>query len=189
MLGRFTYYIQRFILKKLISPQRQHFDDILIPRYALEGKTILFIGVEWYNQKIFQKYSLVNWVSIDPSKENRKFGAKTHIRGEFPEGLSITENYEMFDVVFCNGVYGWGVNSASYLEDVMQNIASILKSNGLCIFGYNTEKKNNPLHEKILYDLITKYLTLESEEKVLINNKTHENHIFCLLRKTTEVKE
>ena len=187
MFGRLTYYFQRFILKRLISEQRRYFDNILVPRYAVGGKRILFIGIEWYNRWIFHKYKAAQWVSIDPFESNRKFGAKDHLVGKFPDDINIEDNVATFDVVFCNGVYGWGVNSETGLEYVMQNITSILKPNGICIFGYNTAERNNPVAQETLFNIITRSLILENKEQVRITNETHDKHIFCILRKAREM--
>lgn len=186
MLGRLKYYYQRLILKRLTSDQRRYFDNIIVPRYSRRGNVNLFIGIEWYNEWIFKKYKHVKWVSIDPFEKNTQFGATNHFTGTFPRDLSISEYTNKFDVVFCNGVYGWGVNSSHELSEVLENISVILKPGGLCIFGYNTEKEHNPLTETTLLRIVNRYFSLISRERVCVDTGGGEDHVFCILKPQRE---
>lgn len=186
-LGKLRYYYLKYVLRRLTSKQRKFFDRELIPKYAGKRKKILFIGVEWYNAWIFKKYKSSEWVSIDPESANIPYGAKNHVHGKFPRDFNISIHENSFDVIFCNGVYGWGVNSKKDLELLMRGIHSLINPNGTCIFGYNTSKKNNPLTSELLNKLVTSNFSI-NDTVTIQGNHDGDNHIFHMLKRKTDTQ-
>jgi len=73
-------------------------------------------------------------MDFDPKR--KKWGAKNHKVGDAADvGTMFEANY--FDVVFMNGVYGWGLNDPAKIEQCFAGIYQILKPGGFFLLGYN----------------------------------------------------
>jgi SAM-dependent methyltransferase len=73
-------------------------------------------------------------MDFDPKR--KKWGAKNHLTGDAADvGELFAKDY--FDVVFMNGVFGWGLNEPKQIEKSFAGIYKILKPGGFFVLGYN----------------------------------------------------
>jgi hypothetical protein len=138
------YTYGRYVRSKLQSPQRVFFDEVILPESTKAAKKCLFIGVDWYNKYIWKKYDSIYWVTVDPIKKNSQYGASEHYIGGFPLGSIELISKHKFDVIYFNGVYGWGLNHLDELKDTFCQLRLLLKNGGKIVFGYNETPERNP---------------------------------------------
>jgi SAM-dependent methyltransferase len=132
------------IIKKYADYEREEFEDRNVLERKifpwvlaeLEPETILDIGREEY-QKFYNHFFTERelW-SMDFDPKRKKWGAKNHITGD---AVDVSELFKekYFDVVFMNGVFGWGLNEPAKIEKCFAAIYKILKPGGFFVLGYN----------------------------------------------------
>jgi len=131
------------------SLQRIFFDEVILPQSIKGAKSCLFIGVDWYNQYIWKKYDEVDWITLDANEDNSKYGSFNHKTVELPLYSSTFFEGKKFDVIYFNGVYGWGLNNCKDLNSTFYQLQSLLNDKGRIIFGYNDTPERNPCGIKI----------------------------------------
>lgn len=140
-------YYQEFcakIVKKNANYRRPKYEDrnvlenIIFPWVLanFEPKKIFDIGREEYQKFYNQFFRGRELWSIDFDPACKKWGAKNHIVGDAADVAKYFEP-EYFDVIFMNGVYGWGLNEPKQIEKGMAGVYKLLKPGGLFVLGYN----------------------------------------------------
>ncbi len=132
------------IIKKYADYEREEFEDRNVLERKifpwvlseLEPNTILDIGREEY-QKFYNHFFIGRelW-TIDFDSKRTKWGAKNHLTGDAAD-VGVLFQAEYFDVVFMNGVFGWGLNEVKKIEQCFSGIYKILKPGGFFVLGYN----------------------------------------------------
>src|ERR1700722_18362460 len=81
-----------------------------------QTQRILFVGCDWYTKHYQQAFfSDRDYWTIDMSAKAAKFGARQHLTA----GLQDLDRHfpeRHFDVIFCNGVYGFGLDAHEQIE-------------------------------------------------------------------------
>lgn len=142
-LQEYTKFADK-IIKKYADYKRAEFEDRNVLERKifpwvlteLEPQTILDIGREEY-QKFYNHFFIDRelW-SMDFDPKCKKWGAKNHKVGDAADvGKMFEAKY--FDVVFMNGVFGWGLNDQKKIEKCFAGIYKILKPGGFFVLGYN----------------------------------------------------
>jgi len=106
--------------------------------------SVLFVGCASYTKHYERSFFAgKNYWTIDPDPRVRKFARRQHIvaplealDGYFPE--------EYFDLIVCNGVYGFGLNTRAQCERAFALCHSRLRTNRYFVFGWNDIPKTNP---------------------------------------------
>ena len=127
------------------SADRAIYHGEILPWLAAETsiRDVLDIGCEWYNlhhRRIFRGHRY--WtIDIDPGKEG--YGGKNHVTGS---ALSLDEYFRpaSFDLVLCNGVFGWGVNEPREVSLLVEQMATVLRPGGKVVVGWNPGTENAP---------------------------------------------
>ena len=131
----------------LATEDRRILEQVIFPYFLGLPNTqrILFVGCDWYTKHYERAFFRGrDFCSIDVSPKARKFGARRHIvssLGEldahFPEGH--------FDIIFCNGVYGFGLDSAPDCEVAFDRCRSRLRNGGYFVFGWTDIPARTPV--------------------------------------------
>jgi hypothetical protein len=106
---------------------------------------ILFVGCDWYT-KHYDRYFFGDrdYWTIDIAEKARKFGARQHrVIGLEQLDQHFAERY--FDVIFCNGVYGFGLDSADHIERAIGMCWTRLRRGGYFIFGWDDIPARTPV--------------------------------------------
>lgn len=118
----------------------------IVPAIAKAGPRALFVGCKSYTAKypaIFAKAGSECWtIDIDPRVA--KYGAAgrhqtldvRHLRDAFP--------VDHFDSLTLSGIFGFGVNSVEMQNETLAACAGVLKSGGLLVLGWNTDRIADP---------------------------------------------
>lgn len=129
----------------LNSPDRYVLEDIIIPNLAAckEIDKILFVGCDWYTKAYRKYFKNKDYWTIEIDEKKRKYGSKKHII----DGLQNLGNYienDYFDLIVCNGVFGWGINNKQDTEAAIKQCYNCLRQDGLLVLGWNDVSTYRP---------------------------------------------
>lgn len=139
----------RYILEEIIMPYFSNLKDI---------KAVLFVGCEWYTawyRKIFK--NLEYW-TLEMNSKNRIYGSSLHIV-DVVENVSDHFQPESLDVIFCNGVLGWGLDSPENFNRAVEGFALCLRPNGVLVLGWDDIPERKPFsHESLVEKYFNKMI-------------------------------
>ena len=127
------------------SEDRSILECVIIPFYQLSQahQAILFVGTDWYTHGYTRMFSLKNYTTIDPNPEKARYGAEQHI----VDDVGNIEQYMQpgsLDVVFLNGIIGWGLNTQDEAEKAFAACHRYLRKGGHLIVGWNDLAEHLP---------------------------------------------
>lgn len=128
----------------LNSPDRYVLEDIIIPNLVAQKELykILFLGCNWYT-KPYKKYFRKEYWTIEIARSKSKFGSKRHIVDTLQNLGKYVED-EYFDLIVCNGVFGWGINNKYDTELAIKQCHICLRKNGILVLGWNDVSTYRP---------------------------------------------
>ena len=182
------YFIRRFkyLWKKyniLRSSPRRCLEYRIMPYFFAheEFQNILLVGVSSCTEHYDEYYGGKTSVrSIDNDPEKARYGCRggRHIVDSIEDiDRHFSENY--FDVVFMNGVYGWGLNNEETLIKSLQNIRKVLKSGGILVFGWDKTPRYDPVDlDSKPYFSDFKEFELSGTPRINLDNKHRHTYQF-----------
>jgi SAM-dependent methyltransferase len=146
-------FAARVIRKRLGMPtplnttDRIVMEQVIFPQYTRDpaiGK-VLFVGCGTYTVHYQQLYfPNMDFWTIEPDPSAARYGAKQHVIApleqldrHFPPGN--------FDLIVCNGVYGWGLDRHEQLEAGFAQCHSRLRDDGHLFFGWDDIPQRAPV--------------------------------------------
>jgi hypothetical protein len=122
----------------LSSYPRAVLEQMIIPSYANRHdiRRVLFVGCDYYTSHYWKFFRHKEFWTIDRDPRKKAFGSSHHI-GDALENLHHHSHEEYFDVIICNGVYGWGMNSKEQCELGLRNCYSHLRQGGELMLGWD----------------------------------------------------
>lgn len=138
-------------LLRLPDPLRTADRDLLegvIFKYYIECpqvRSVLFVGCDWYTRHYERAYfHSKNYWTIDPAPAARKFGARRHLVAALEDlGDHLPSGY--FELIICNGVYGYGLDSREQCERAFEACYRALRSDGHLILGWDDIPERTPI--------------------------------------------
>jgi hypothetical protein len=135
---------------KIDSPMRTEdrrvLEQIIFAHYGGDPRinTVLFVGCDWYTAHYQRRYFAAhNYWTIDPDATRRKFGAKQHVVARLEElGQYFPRSF--FDLIICNGVYGFGLDRAEDCEAAVSQCHTCLADGGHLLLGWNDVPQLDP---------------------------------------------
>jgi hypothetical protein len=115
---------------------------------ALSANTkVLWIGCRRYTEKYYpliERQGAECW-SIDIEPDMQRWGRPgRHITGDMLELRRLFPT-DFFDVVLCNGILGWGVDTPADQLKAFEAMATVMKPGGWLLVGWNTDRVSDPL--------------------------------------------
>ena len=131
---------------RLHSPDRDVLERVILPAYArLPGmRRVLFVGSDWYTRHYEKLFPGQEYWTLDPDPWKRKFGARRHIVAGL-ESLDAHFDGSHFDLIVCNGVFGWGLDERDDCERAFLACFRRLKVGGHFMLGWNDVPEHTPL--------------------------------------------
>jgi len=138
----YTRRVIRYVLGlpvPLDTEDRRVLEQVVFPHFLRlpDTQCILFVGCDWYT-KHYERFFFRgrDFWTIDVAAKARKFGARKHIIAGLAE---LNEHFAEghFDIIFCNGVYGFGLDAAADCEIAFDKCWSRLREGGYFIFGWD----------------------------------------------------
>jgi len=131
-------------------PSQRHTEDRrileqhILPEFARrpEISRILFVGCAAYTQQYEQLFSGREYWTIDPVARRRRYGSSRHIVDTLQNlGHYVAPDY--FDLILCNGVLGWGLNTPADADAALTACYSHLRPGGELLVGWNDISPRN----------------------------------------------
>ena len=130
----------------MLTEDRRILEQVIFEHYRNEPaiKAVLFVGCDSYTAHYQKRYfSAQDFWTIDPNPRCRRFGANRHIVARL-EDLSRHFPDGFFDLIICNGVYGWGLDHADDCDTALLQCHSCLTSHGHLLMGWNDVPGRDP---------------------------------------------
>jgi hypothetical protein len=131
----------------LVTEDRRVLEQIIFQHYRRDPriKTVLFVGCAAYTAHYRRSYFPAHdYWTVDPDPTRRKFGASQHITARL-EQLGRFFPGGFFNLIICNGVYGWGLNDLEDCEAAMLQCYACLADAGHLLLGWNDVPERDPV--------------------------------------------
>jgi SAM-dependent methyltransferase len=130
----------------LNTTDRLVMEQKVFPEYARDPaiNTLLFVGCGTYTAHYQRTYfpTRTFW-TIEPNPDAAAYGSQNHVVAPL-EQLEQHFPAEHFDLIICNGVFGWGLDRREQLEPAFAQCHSRLKSGGHFFFGWDDIPQRTP---------------------------------------------
>jgi SAM-dependent methyltransferase len=108
-------------------------------------RDVLFVGCDTYTAHYERQFfSRTNYTTIEPDPERARYGARNHVVAPLEE-LSRHAGPNSFDLIICNGVYGWGLDTLQQCTAAFSQCYECLRVNGLMLFGWDDVERRVPV--------------------------------------------
>jgi len=130
----------------LKNEDRRVLEQVIFP-YFLDREAcrdVLFVGCDWYTEgynRWFEEKK--NYWTIDADPSNGKYGAKQHIVDRL-ENVSRHFPAGSFDLIVCNGVFGWGLDARPDAEEAFLACYRCVREKGVLIVGWDNTAERCP---------------------------------------------
>ena len=129
------------------SPDRVFLVQKILPLFAKTSGTMLWVGCERYTRtypKLLEKNGGTCWTLELEADQARWGNHGRHVTGDLTKADHLFPANE-FDVVFCNGVFGWGINTPEKQREAFEAMAQIMKPGATLLLGWNTYRSEDPV--------------------------------------------
>jgi SAM-dependent methyltransferase len=166
------------------SEDRSILECVIIPFYQLSQthQAILFVGTDWYTHGYTRMFSRKNYTTIDANPEQARYGAEQHI----VDDVGNIEQYMQpgsLDVVFLNGIIGWGLNALDEADRAFAACHRCLRKGGHLVVGWNDLAEHLPFRIEAVETLgrfrPVVFPPLETSEHLVDNEWRHTFSFFC----------
>src|SRR6185437_1720990 len=131
----------------LHTEDRRILEQVIFPYYANRDDmhTVLFVGCQWYTRHYEKTYfPRQKFWTIDAMRDARRYGASHHVVAPL-ESLADFFPEETLDLIICNGVYGWGLDSRVHCDAAFAQCHSRLRRGGHFVLGWNDTPELAPV--------------------------------------------
>lgn len=125
-------------------PDRRLMEGEILPALARDPdvRTVLFVGVKWYNAHHKDLFVGKTFATIDPDPEQAVHGGKPHAVA-FVQDLEKHFEGMTFDAILISGVIGWGINDVPELDRTLRVFSRVMRPGAWVVFGLNPLTKNH----------------------------------------------
>lgn len=146
----FRVRVARFLLGRatpLETPDRTVLETIIFPYFQyLPGiRSVLFVGCDWYTGHYEATYFTgKDYWTVDPAPGARKFAGRQHVVAPLEE-LGKHFPPQRFDLILCNGVFGYGLDELSQCESAFEQCRTRLAPDGFLVLGWDDIAERTPV--------------------------------------------
>jgi len=131
----------------LRNEDRRVLEQVIFPHFLRSEacRDVLFVGCDWYTEgynKWFEEKKNYWTVDLDPS--NEKYGARQHVVDRM-QNLGRHFRRGAFDLIVCNGVFGWGLDARVDVEQAFLACHRCLRKDGVLVIGWDGVEERCPL--------------------------------------------
>jgi len=122
-----------------VTEDRRILEQVILPSYQRRNdmQRVLFVGCADYTAGYTQRYfAAVDYWTIEPDPSMSRYGSAQHVVAPLEQ---LAEHFpaEHFDLIVCNGVYGWGLNARAQCEAAFGQCYNCLRSGGELLIGWD----------------------------------------------------
>jgi SAM-dependent methyltransferase len=138
---QYTLRAMRFALNlptRMDTEDRRLLEQTIFPYYnSLPTiRSVLFVGCDWYTRHYGREFfGSCDYWTIDVEERSRKFGSRQHVVDAL-ENLDRHFDVQRFDLIVCNGVFGFGLDRKEQCERAFHHCHTRLKVDGHFLFGW-----------------------------------------------------
>ncbi len=129
-------YRLRFQLQ--YKPDRHVLEEVIFPALLAKEdvRRVLFVGCAWYTRAYGKRFHDREFWTIDVDERMQRYAGDRHIVASI---TTIDEHFEpgSLDVVICNGVVGFGLDSEEDCDRAFYGAFRCLRPGGLLIIGWD----------------------------------------------------
>ena len=137
------FYRLRYQLQ--YKPDRRVLEDVIFPALLADQdmRRVLFVGCAWYTRAYGERFGDFEFWTIDVDERARRYAGERHIVASI---TTIAEHFEpaSLDVVICNGVVGFGLDSEEDCDRAFNGAFRCLRPGGLLIIGWDDAEGCRP---------------------------------------------
>jgi SAM-dependent methyltransferase len=146
-------YAWRLVRKRLGLPlaleteDRRVLEQVILAAYREDKsrRRVLFVGCDFYTAHYARRYFADReYWTLEPDPARRRFGASRHVIAAF-EQLSHHFPRRYFDLIICNGVFGWGLDQREQCEVSFGQACDCLVPGGELMLGWNDLPQRTPV--------------------------------------------
>jgi len=147
---RFAVRVVRYMLGLPVpmdTEDRRVLERIIFPHFTAlpDLRSVLFVGCDWYTKHYEAAFfSTEEFWTIDSAASARKFAGRRHLVAPLEE-LPAHFAEEYFDLIICNGVYGFGLDSLTQCEQGFAACHARLRTGGYFILGWDDIPARTPV--------------------------------------------
>jgi SAM-dependent methyltransferase len=131
----------------LNTTDRRVLEQTIFPHFMSNQtiRDVLFVGCDLYTAHYEREYfSRANYTTIEPNPGRARYGARNHLVAPLEE-LAKYSGPNTFDLIICNGVYGWGLDTLQQCEAAFSQCYECLRVNGLMLLGWDDVERRVPV--------------------------------------------
>lgn len=139
------------ITRGMDTPDRRVLEDEILGGLARQWRAqssarprVLFVGCDWYTAHYPSLWPEAEFTTIEPDARKARHGAPRHFV-DVLQNLGRHVGPASFDVVVCNGVYGWGLDRRDDVETAFRACIAALASGGVLVLGWNDVPRRDPV--------------------------------------------
>lgn len=135
------------LLTPLNTTDRIILEESILPFYASQPniRTVLFVGCSSYTvQYQRQFFAHTTFWTIEPDPTRARYGSNQHVIAPLEE-LERHFPADTFDLIICNGVYGWGLDRPEQLEAAFAQCHACLHAGGHFLLGWDDIPERAPV--------------------------------------------
>ncbi len=147
---RFAVRVVRYMLGLAVpmdTEDRRVLERIIFPYFSAltDLHSVLFVGCDWYTKHYESAFfSSHEFWTIDSAPRARKFAGRRHLVAPLEElGGQFAEEY--FDLIICNGVYGFGLDSLTQCQQAFAACHARLRTGGYFLLGWDDIPARTPV--------------------------------------------
>ena len=123
---------------RLKTADRKILEGTIFPYFAGNAafRKVLFVGCDWYTKQYERMFADAAYITLEIDPQRVIFGAKRHIVASVTDIATHFAPGEL-DVIFCNGVLGWGLDELADAERAIAGCHTALRPGGILIVSWD----------------------------------------------------